>query len=67
MLVGYFIVRLDMQVEVKYPRIVGLTALLTFAVFKAIKRLPFLRFLLGMKPVLARAVPAGADGRSPVF
>jgi glucan biosynthesis protein C len=48
-LVGYFIIRLDTVVAVKYLLIIVLANLLTFGVYEVFKRIPGLRFLIGMK------------------
>jgi surface polysaccharide O-acyltransferase-like enzyme len=48
-LVGYFVIRLDTLVAVKYLLIVGLAILSTFGVVELIRRIAPFRFLLGMK------------------
>jgi peptidoglycan/LPS O-acetylase OafA/YrhL len=48
-LVGYFVIRLDTLVAVKYLLIVGLALLSTFGVVELMSRIAPFRFLLGMK------------------
>jgi glucans biosynthesis protein C len=48
-LVGYFLIRLDTVIAVKYLLIVALSVLLTLAVCELVKRVGVLRFLFGMK------------------
>jgi glucans biosynthesis protein C len=48
-LVGYFVIRLETEIGVKYLLIVVLANLLTFGIYEGFKRLSILRFLLGMK------------------
>lgn len=55
-LVGYFIVRLQAVVAVKYLLIVILATGLTFLLCEIVRRIPALRFLFGMKQI-RKAVP----------
>lgn len=52
-LVGYWIIKLDVPVLVKYVLIVVLATAATFMLYEGFKRIRLLRFLLGMKGVKA--------------
>ena len=49
-IVSYFIVKIQAAIAVKYLLIVCLTFAVIFLVYEGVRRLPPLRFLLGMKP-----------------
>ncbi|MBX3084748.1 MAG: acyltransferase family protein [Anaerolineae bacterium] len=62
--VGYFIVRMDASIGVKYVLINLFTFVFTFAVYDVIvKRIPLLRLLFGMKPKAATVGAAPAYRR----
>ena len=48
-LIGYYIIRLDTSIAVKFILIVILTCLLTFAVYEVVRRSAATRFLFGIK------------------
>jgi hypothetical protein len=48
-LVGYFVIKLPVNIGLKYLLIVLVTNILAFAVYEIIKPIGLLRFLLGMK------------------
>jgi peptidoglycan/LPS O-acetylase OafA/YrhL len=49
--VGYFVIQWPVSIAVKYPVIVVVTILATFAVYEAlVRRTDVTRFLFGMKP-----------------
>jgi glucans biosynthesis protein C len=56
-LVGYFIIRLDTLIGVKYLLIMALSYLLTFGAYELFKRIFVLRFLLGMKAQSIKKLP----------
>jgi glucans biosynthesis protein C len=47
--IGFFIIRLDVGIAVKYLLIITLSTLATFGVYEVLKRIPVFRFLLGIK------------------
>jgi len=48
-LVGFYLIRLDTVIAVKYILIVGLTTLITFGVYELVRRISPFCFLFGMK------------------
>lgn len=50
-IIGFYIIKLPFSVEIKYLMIVVLTVLSTFLVYEIIKRIPIIRFAVGIKNV----------------
>lgn len=60
-LVAFFIVKIHAPVAVKYLLIITIATLLTFAVYEVLKRIGFMRFLLGMKSAKKNSPIVTAD------
>lgn len=73
LVLGWYVVHLDMGVGAKIAVLLPLTVLTTFAVYEGlVRRLPFLRFLFGMPPLrtgrrAAAKLNAADAAPSPVF
>ncbi|WP_318735081.1 acyltransferase family protein [Clostridium sp. JS66] len=51
-IVGFFVIKLTINAELKYVIIVTITFVLCFLLYEIIKRIKFLRFIFAVKPVM---------------